>query len=88
MTTETLAEKIRALAAQAGFDIEFGEITAPNATINGDPMDVTHIVARFAALVAEDCAKAVAEAGPKEGPLRLVTDGFVAAIRARYGIKE
>lgn len=46
---------------------------------------------RFAALVAaqaaaeerEACAKAVEQAGPKEGPLKLVTEGFAKAIRER-----
>jgi hypothetical protein len=31
--------------------------------------------------IVEVCAKVVAAAGPKEGSLKLVTDGFVAAIR-------
>lgn len=32
--------------------------------------------------IVELCAQAVIEAGPKEGPLRLVSEGFAAAIRA------
>jgi len=31
----------------------------------------------------EACVKVCEEVGPKEGPMKLVTDGFVAAIRAR-----
>jgi hypothetical protein len=32
--------------------------------------------------IVELCAQAVLEAGPKEGPLRLVSEGFAAAIRS------
>ena len=42
---------------------------------------------RFAAIVAaherEACAKVCEEVGPKDGSLKLITEGFAAAIRAR-----
>jgi hypothetical protein len=41
----------------------------------------------FAALVVaqerEECALVIEQTGPSEGPLKLVTDGFALAIRAR-----
>ena len=88
MTDQT--DRIKQMAQEAGFDIENGEITAPHALIDGDPMDVSEQIARFAQLVAEDCANTSpngldirASAGPAE-----VWTKFRDAIRARYSLKD
>jgi hypothetical protein len=45
--------------------------------------DIEHFAELIAQQEREACAKVCEEVGPKEGPMKLVTDGFVAAIRAR-----
>ena len=93
MTDQT--DRIKQMAQEAGFDTELGEITAPHATIDGDPMDVTEQITRLIALVAEDCARVVAdETNAAMDQWGLGMDAYHAseraeqAIRARYAIAK
>lgn len=68
-------ENIIAMARQAGW---------PDSLVV--PIFMDNLV-EFAALVAaqerEQCAKVIEQTGPSEGHLKLVTEGFALAIRAR-----
>lgn len=48
-------------AREAGFDAEDGEITAPRATINSDPMDVSKIVTKLCSIVRSAALEAEAD---------------------------
>lgn len=50
-----MQDRIKELAVEAGFDADDGEITAPHATINGDPMDVTEQITKLIQAVAREC---------------------------------
>jgi len=51
------------------------------------PLNVVPFARAIEVRVAKECMKAVTDAGPKDGPLRLVTDGFVAAIKRRLNLE-
>lgn len=76
MTTETLAEKIAEMAKQARCE--------PLRKDEEDWIVNKEDLARFAALVAEDCAKACMK---QQSDLR-TRQKYAAAIRARYGIAK
>jgi hypothetical protein len=78
------------MAAQAGFDVDLGEITAPYGTITGDPMDVRALLEKFAALVADNCALTVevmfsGQSCPTRDEMEAAAKNVADGIRQRYG---
>lgn len=69
--------EIRPWAREAGWDVENGEITMPHLVNYYDPADETAFLTKFAALVAEDCARTA-------GSLRPGSAQIQANIRAKY----
>ena len=86
-----MTEDLIAMAAQAGFPDcqpenhpfvssgDFREAHEEFLTMLG--RFAALIEARAVARTREECAKCVEQTGPREGPLKLVTDGFALAIR-------
>lgn len=80
-----MQDRIKELAVEAGFDADDGEITAPCATITGDPMDVTEQVTKLAQAVARECADIASDTIEQGGVLGHYS---AQAIRARFGLGE
>ena len=79
-----MQEHIKRLAVEAGFYADNGEITAPYATINGDPMDITEQVTKVAQAVARECADIAGDTIEQGGVLG---HHSAQAIRARFGLE-
>ena len=86
-----MQDRIKELAVEAGFDADDGEITAPCATITGDPMDVTEQVTKLAQAVARECAE-ITEGSSRDDDMpihiRIFLNRASKAIRARFGLGE
>ena len=80
-----MQDRIKELAVEAGFDADDGEITAPWATITGDPMDVTEQVTKLVQAVARECADIASDTIEQGGVLGHYS---AQAIRARFGLGE
>lgn len=84
-----MQELIERLAKEAGWDVDSDGITMPYLSGYYDPADETRLLTKFAALIAEACAKEAAaynwfeDADPNTGPDD-VTDRLAAAIRAKF----